>query len=158
MQHRLQRLRAEKVIRAEVAIVDPKAVGQGMAMLVELGLERDQPESLPALHAWIARTDQIQEAWYVSGRGDATLVVTATDIEAFDTVMVGLMEANRTVRKFTTSGVLRALKRERVVAVEVGDRWRLFFAGAPPWSDVVRWGHATQPTSYTWLGRQTASA
>jgi Lrp/AsnC family transcriptional regulator, leucine-responsive regulatory protein len=117
-QRRLQRLRDIGVITGEVAIVAPKAVGQGVSMLVALELEQDRPELLPALHRWISHSAQIQSAWYVTGQGDITLVVTAADIEAFDAFMVRFLTENRSIRRFTTSVVLRTLKRGSAVAID----------------------------------------
>ena len=110
-QRRLQRLREDKVILGDVAVLDPKRVGQAVTMLVEIELERDRPEQLPAFHQWIQRTPQVQQAWYVTGRGDYTLVVVTASIEDFDALMERLMTDNRNVRKFTTSVVLKTVKR-----------------------------------------------
>jgi Lrp/AsnC family transcriptional regulator, leucine-responsive regulatory protein len=110
-QRRLQRLRDLKVIIGETAIVDPRKVGQPLTLLVELELERDRPELMPALQAWLVGTDAVQQAWNVTGRGDFLLVVTAASIEDFDALMERLMDANRNVRKFTTSVALKTVKR-----------------------------------------------
>lgn len=116
-QRRLQKLRESRILTGEFALVDPRKVGRGMTFLVELELERDRPELLPALRAWIEGTDDIQQAWYITGRGDCLLVITAGSVEDFDALMDRLMEANRNVRKFTTSLALKTLKRGLAVPV-----------------------------------------
>jgi Lrp/AsnC family transcriptional regulator, leucine-responsive regulatory protein len=116
-QRRLQRLRDLKVITGEIAVVDPRKVGRPMTFLVELELERDRPELLPALRAWIDRADEVQQAWYITGRSDCLIVVTAAGVEKFDQLMERLMEANRNVRKFTTSLALKTMKRGLAVAI-----------------------------------------
>jgi Lrp/AsnC family transcriptional regulator, leucine-responsive regulatory protein len=116
-QRRLQRLRDLKVITAEIAVVDPRRVGRAMTFLVELELERDRPELLPALRAWIDRADEVQQAWCITGRADCLMVVTAAGVEEFDLLMERLMEANRNVRKFTTSLALKTMKRGLALAV-----------------------------------------
>ena len=116
-QRRLQRLREEKVITGEVAIVDPKRVGSHVTMLVELELERDRPELLPALHQWLAKAPEVQQAWSITGRGDYTLVVLSPSIEAFDALMERMLADNRNIRKFTTSVALKTLKRSLAVPV-----------------------------------------
>ena len=117
-QRRVQRLRDDKVIIGAISIVDPHRVGRPITLLVELELERDRPELLPALQNWIAKTDAIQQAWHVTGRGDLLLVVTAQSIEDFDALMERLMTGNRNVRKFTTSVALKTLKRGLAVPVD----------------------------------------
>jgi Lrp/AsnC family leucine-responsive transcriptional regulator len=116
-QRRLKRLRDEKMILGEVAILDPKRTGNAVTMLVELELERDRPELLPALHQWIAKAPEVQQAWSITGRGDYMLVVLSTSIEAFDALMERMLGDNRNIRKFTTSVVLKTLKRGLAVPI-----------------------------------------
>lgn len=117
-QRRLQKLRDDKVILRDVSIVDPKKVGASVSMLVEVELERDRPELLPPFLRWVAETPEVQEAWCTSGRGDYTLVILAQSVEHFDTLADRMMERNANIRKFTTSVVLKTLKRTLAVTVE----------------------------------------
>lgn len=116
-QRRLQRLREVGVIAGEVVVVEPKAAGMPLTLLVELELDYDRPEHLPGLHKWIARTGEVQSAWQVTGRGDYVLVVLAASIESFDELMTAMMAANRNVRKFTTRVALKTLKRSLAVPI-----------------------------------------
>lgn len=116
-QRRLQRLRDAKVIERNVALVDPKRVGGRVTLLVEIELERERPELLPGLHQWIARTPEVQQAWSLTGRGDYTMVVVVRSIDDFDTLSSEMMESNPNIRKFTTSVVLKHIKRSLEVPV-----------------------------------------
>ena len=116
-QRRLQRLRDEKVILRDVAVVDPRSLGPSVTLLVELELERDRPELLPSLHQWISRTPEVQQAWCLTGRGDYTLVVVTGSIDTFDALADRMMADNPNIRKFTTSVVLKQLKRSLEVPV-----------------------------------------
>ncbi|MBW9115264.1 Lrp/AsnC family transcriptional regulator [Rhizobium cauense] len=117
-QRRLQKLREERVILRDVSIVDPRKVGRPVSMLVEVELERDRPELLPPFMRWVTETPEVQEAWGTSGRGDYTLVITAQSVEHFDALADRMMELNRNIRKFTTSVVLKTLKRGLAVPVD----------------------------------------
>jgi Lrp/AsnC family transcriptional regulator, leucine-responsive regulatory protein len=110
VQRRIQRLRDDKIIQAEVAVVAPRALGQILTFIVELELERDRPELMPALLKWINAQEAIQQCWYVTGRGDYMMVILAPNVESFDALMERLMDQNRNVRKFTTSLALRTVK------------------------------------------------
>jgi Lrp/AsnC family leucine-responsive transcriptional regulator len=116
-QRRLQRLREDKVIIGEVAVLDPKRIGCNVTMLVEIELERDRPELLPALHQWLGKAPEVQQAWSITGRGDYTLVVLSSSIEAFNMFMERMMDDNRNIRKFTTRVVLKTLKRGLAVPI-----------------------------------------
>jgi Lrp/AsnC family transcriptional regulator, leucine-responsive regulatory protein len=110
-QRRVQRMRDCGVIAGDAVVIEPKTVGVRLSMLVELELERDRPELLSALHAWIAKSEQIQQAWHITGRGDYVIIVLAKSIEDFDALMERMLAENRNVRKFTTSVALKTLKR-----------------------------------------------
>lgn len=117
-QRRLQKLREDKVILRDVSVVDPRKVGSVVAMLVEVELERDRPELLPPFLRWVSETPEVQEAWGTSGRGDYTLVILCQSVDHFDRLADRMMECNANIRKFTTSVVLKTLKRGLVVPVE----------------------------------------
>lgn len=69
------------------------------------------------LHRWIASTPEVQQAWCLTGRGDYTLVVVTASIEHFDTLADEMMGVNANIRKFTTSVVLKNLKRSLAIPV-----------------------------------------
>lgn len=119
VQRRIQRLRDDKIIQAEVAIVAQRALGQILTFIVELELERDRPELMPMLLKWINGHEAIQQCWYVTGRGDYMMVVPAPNVETFDALMEKLMDQNRNVRKFTTSLALRTVKQSLRVSADV---------------------------------------
>ncbi len=118
VQRRLKKLREAGVIQRTVTLLDPKAVGQSLSLIVELELERDRHDLLPPLQQWIAREGAIQNAWFVTGRGDLVLSITAASIENFDAFMERMLAEHRVIRKYTTSVVLKTLKRSLAVALD----------------------------------------
>src|ERR1700750_1242016 len=62
VQRRIARLRDDGVITADVAIVDPKAVGRSLTMIVDIEVERERPELMAVLKRWIAAEPAVQEA------------------------------------------------------------------------------------------------
>jgi Lrp/AsnC family transcriptional regulator, leucine-responsive regulatory protein len=118
VQRRIARLRAEAVIIAEVAIVDPRSVGRSLTLIVDIEVERERPELMAVLKRWIADEPAIQEAWYVTGDGDFVLVVTARDVEGYDALMQKLVTENSNVRRFRTRVALGTLKRGASVPVD----------------------------------------
>jgi Lrp/AsnC family transcriptional regulator, leucine-responsive regulatory protein len=110
-QRRIQKLRAAKVILADVAVVDPKALGLALTMIVELEVDHDRPERLAALHKWLSSQPEIQNVWHVTGRGDYIISLMVPGIEDFDAFMATLTAKNPNVRKYTTSVALKTLRR-----------------------------------------------
>ncbi|MBB4018408.1 DNA-binding Lrp family transcriptional regulator [Chelatococcus caeni] len=118
VQRRLARLRDGGVITAEVAVLDAKAAGFPLTMIVDIEVERERPELLSAFKRWIAREGAIQEAWYVTGDSDFVLVVAARDVEDYDALMQRLVSENPNIRRFRTRVTLGTLKRGATVPLE----------------------------------------
>jgi DNA-binding Lrp family transcriptional regulator len=118
VQRRMTRLREAGIIAAEVAVVDPKAAGFPLTMIVDIEVERERPELLAAFKRWVGAEPAIQEAWYVTGDSDFVLIVTARDVEGFDTLMQRLVAENANVRRFRTRVALGTLKRGLAVPLE----------------------------------------
>ena len=118
---RLQRLWRHGVIEAQVAVVNPRAVGRPLVMIVGVEIERERPEDLRELKRWLAAEPAVQQAWYVTGESDFTLVITARDTEDYDAFMQRLVAENRNVRRFRTSVALSTLKRGLAVPVQEAD-------------------------------------
>lgn len=108
------------MIEAQVAVVNPKAAGRPLVMIVGLEIERERPEHLFELKRWLANEPAVQQAWYVTGDADFTLIITAQDTEDYDQFMQRLVAENRNVRKFKTSVALSTLKRGLVVPLDDG--------------------------------------
>lgn len=110
VQRRIKRLRAERVIVAEVAVLDRRAVGRLMTFIVGLEIERENYTALAHFRRWVSAQPEIQQAYYVTGQVDLMLVIVAEDVEAFDRVAARIMENNPQIRRMTTNVVLEPLK------------------------------------------------
>ncbi len=110
IQRRLKRLRDNKVISAEVAVVSPKAVGQLMTFIISIELERDNIESLRKFKNRIENEPRVQQCYYVTGESDFILVICARDMEAFDRFTQELFFDVSNVRRYKTSVVMERTK------------------------------------------------
>lgn len=117
VQRRITRMRDARVIRAEVAIVDPESVGRPLTIVVDVEVERERAELLAAFKRWIAEEPAVQEAWYVTGDGDYVLIVSARDMAEYDQLMQRMLADNGNVRRFRTRVALATLKRGAAVPV-----------------------------------------
>ncbi len=118
---RIQRLRDLRVIEAEVAIVNPKALNRRSMMIVELTIDRDNPEDLFDLRRWITQEPAVQQCWYVTGQADFILVVTARDMDEYDQLIERLLAENHNVNRFSTSVVLKTTKRGWSLPTNISD-------------------------------------
>jgi DNA-binding Lrp family transcriptional regulator len=115
---RLKRLKAEGVIQANVAVVDPARMGRPTFFVVALEVERERPELMSRLRQWLSNEDQVQQVFYVTGSADFILVITARDVDSYDALMGRLMTDNPNIRRFTTNVALGVSKRGLFVPVD----------------------------------------
>lgn len=110
VQRRIKRLRETGVIAREVAVLNPKALGQSMTFVVEVEMERERSEVLDAFRYQMDADDNVQQCYYVTGAYDFVLIVTARDMEDFEEFTQRTFFDNSNVRRFTTSIVMRPIK------------------------------------------------
>jgi Lrp/AsnC family transcriptional regulator, leucine-responsive regulatory protein len=119
IQRRIRRMRAEGVIVRDAAIVDPGHVGRPTLFLVSLQVERERPELLAQLRAWLAAQEHVQQAFYVTGEADFVVVITAPDTETYDALMSRMVSENPNVKRFTTNVALSVVKRGLTIPIPV---------------------------------------
>ena len=106
---RLRRLRAAKVIMADVSLIDPSRLAPSITIhvLVELlhsGLRQEQ-----AFAAKLAQRSEVIGAWNVTGRTDFLLTVTVPSIEAYQRFSDETLASDENVRGFETLVSLREI-------------------------------------------------
>jgi len=111
IQRRLKRLRETGVIQAQVAVLDPQRIGGSTLFLANLQLAQEHPERMNRLRAWLLACPEVQQAYYVTGESDFTLLVCAPDPTRYETLMARLLAENPDVLRYTTSVVLAPVKR-----------------------------------------------
>lgn len=81
---RIQKLEQEGVIRARVALLEPKKVNVGVTVFVSITTSEHSLEWLERFHAVIQDFPEVVEAYRMSGQVDYLLRVTVPDIESYD--------------------------------------------------------------------------
>ena len=106
VQRRLKRMRDHRVISAEVAVVSPKAVGQMMTFIISVELERESIKHLNSFKKKVSEEARIQQCYYVTGGSDFIMVVTAKDMEDFETFSQQMFFDDSNIRRYKTSVVM----------------------------------------------------
>lgn len=107
---RLAALRAAKVIEAEIAVVDPRAVGRRITMIVTVTLEREHSDVITSFKQACRERPEVMQCYYVTGQSDFVMVLTARSMEAYDAFVEDFLFANRNVRRFETMVVMDRVK------------------------------------------------
>jgi len=90
---RIQRLRAEGVIEATVALVKPEAVGCGLTVFMAIEARDHSPEWLGSFTTAVAGRPEVLEVHRMAGDIDYLLRVAVSDMAAFDTFYRELIAA-----------------------------------------------------------------
>ena len=85
VKRRVDRLRADGVLKGFTAVVDPVALGWGVEGFVELYCEGRVPPS--ALREIVADIPEVVAAWTVTGGADALVQIRASDMGHFEQVL-----------------------------------------------------------------------
>lgn len=107
---RLAALRQAGVIQAEVAVIDPRAVGRRITMVVTVTLEREHSDVITEFKRACRETVEITQCYYVTGQADFVLVLTSRSMEAYDAFVERFLFSNRNVRRFETMVVMDRVK------------------------------------------------
>lgn len=107
---RLQRLREAGVIAADIAVVNPAAVGRRVTLIVSVTLEREQTDVVSAFKRAAREAADVMQCYYVTGSVDFIMILTARSMEAYDAFVERFLFANRNVRRFETYVVMDRVK------------------------------------------------
>ena len=107
---RLARLRARGVIEADIAVIDPRAVGRRITMVVTVTLEREHSDVISEFKRAARDSAEIMQCYYVTGPADFIMVLTAPSMEGYDAFVERFLFANRNVRRFETYVVMDRVK------------------------------------------------
>jgi len=110
VQRRLKRMRKDKTIDREIAVINPTAVDQNMTFVITVKLERERLDMLDAFRSIVKKDTQIQQCYYVTGEADFIIICTAKDMKDFEVLTHRLFFDNLNVRSFKTSVVMDRTK------------------------------------------------
>lgn len=110
VQRRLKKLRDNKVIEREVALLNPSALGYNMTFIIMVELERERMNMLDAFKRKVKSEPLVQQSYYITGDADFTLICVAKNMEDFESLTHRLFFDDDNVRRFRTSVVMNRTK------------------------------------------------
>lgn len=117
---RVRRLVEAGVIERQVALLNPAAVGAGLAALVEVSLDRQGAEHMDAFEARAVAESCVQQVWRVSPGPDFVLVVQVADMPAYQALTQRLFTQDANVRNVKAFFSVKRAKFETRVTMPVG--------------------------------------
>ncbi len=110
VQRRLTRLRNEKVIEAEVAIISPSAAGVGISCVVDVVLHEGSSKSIDKFKAAMKNCPEVAQCYYVTGTYDFVLIVHTRDMAHFEAFSKKHLMDNPNLKHFYTHVVMDKVK------------------------------------------------
>jgi DNA-binding Lrp family transcriptional regulator len=104
---RLKRLRREKVIVADIAVVRAGAVGLPLMVHVLVSLEREKAADLDAFIRKLRTRPEVRHASYVTGDADFALVLHLAGMDDYEAFTREVFHADKNVKSFRTLVVIR---------------------------------------------------
>ncbi|MDB5556369.1 MAG: AsnC family transcriptional regulator protein [Rhizobium sp.] len=118
VQRRIKRLTEAGVISANVAVVDPEAVGQAITIFVEIEVFSETADQIESAKREFARTPEIQQCYYVTGEADFILVVVVPAMADYEALTRRLFFGNNNVKRFRTFVAMDRVKVGLAVPLE----------------------------------------
>ncbi len=110
IQRRLNKLRAAKVIEADIAVVSPKAADRPIIMLVAVELARERSDIIDRFKRAVRDRPEVMSAYYVTGETDFVLIVSARDMSDYEAFTRDFFYNNADIKGFKTTVVMDRIK------------------------------------------------
>jgi Lrp/AsnC family transcriptional regulator, leucine-responsive regulatory protein len=101
VRRRLKVLRDQKVIIADVALVDPRR--RGLAFIVQVVFEREDVDAVSAFCRQMLTEPAVSQCYATSGECDYWLMVHASTPEDYEAWGQRVLMSNPTIRRYSTS-------------------------------------------------------
>ncbi len=107
---RVRRLERDGYIEGYLARLNPRKLGAGMILLVELTLDRTTPDMFARFHETIAAIPEVMECFMVAGGFDYMLKIRVADMTAYRTLLGDKLTALPGVLQTHTYVVMEEVK------------------------------------------------
>lgn len=110
IQRRIKRLRDEHVIVAEQAVLDPKALGRSLTLIVAVSLKIGRASINEQFKSTMMVAEEVQQCYAVAGDQDFILIISVMDMYEYEVLTHRLFHSNEAVQKFHTTVVMETVK------------------------------------------------
>lgn len=110
VQRRLQRLRQDKIIEADISIVSPTAAGIGITCVVDVTLELGNSKVIDAFKELLSSCPEVMQCYYVAGVYDFILIINTRDMKHYENFSKRYFMDNTDVKQFCTHVVIDKVK------------------------------------------------
>jgi Lrp/AsnC family transcriptional regulator, leucine-responsive regulatory protein len=110
VQRRLQRLRKDKIIEADISIISPSAAGFEITCVVDVTLHLGNSEVIDNFKALMSGCAEVMQCYYVTGAYDFVVILHTKDMRRYEDFSKKYLMDNPTVKQFYTHVVMDKVK------------------------------------------------
>jgi Lrp/AsnC family leucine-responsive transcriptional regulator len=118
---RVQRLRAEGIIAADVSLVDPFRVGRSLIVFASVTLERQREDLLENFERKMLAHAEVMQCYFISGDADYLVVVSVPDMAAYNDFARRVFANEPNIRMFRSSFALSRVKYQTKIPLGESD-------------------------------------
>jgi Lrp/AsnC family transcriptional regulator, leucine-responsive regulatory protein len=107
---RLRTLRQSGLVEADVAMLNPLALGLGLLVFVEVSLLSQADDQLKAFEERMMSEPDVLQCYFVTGQYDYFLIVHVADMEAYYQFVRRVLSGTQGVRHFESKFPMRRVK------------------------------------------------
>jgi Lrp/AsnC family leucine-responsive transcriptional regulator len=107
---RVRNLEREGLISRYVTLLDPRRIGLGVSVFVQITLERQVEEALERFERAISAYEEVMECYLMTGDADYLIRVVVPDIEALERFIVNQLSKLPGVANIRSSFALKQVK------------------------------------------------
>lgn len=115
---RIRDMREAGIISADVAMVDPFALGYGMLAFLEVSLANQADEQMQEFEARMGKESEVMQCYFVSGDYDYFLVVHVVDMDAYYQFVRRAISGSGNVRHFQSRFPMKRAKFDTRIAFD----------------------------------------
>ena len=117
---RLSKLKANGIIKSEIAVLSPSAIGNSLTAIIRVSVERENPELLAKFKNAMKVRPEIMQCYYVTGDTDFVVIATVRDLKHFEELTGEVFAKHPNVRRSSTNFVVDPVKVGLSIPVESG--------------------------------------
>ena len=110
VQRRITRLRKNKIIKADISIISPDAVGLGITCVVDVTLHLGNSKEIEGFKKLISACPEVMQCYYVTGTYDFVVIVMTRDMKHYEEFSKKYFMDNAHVKQFYTHVVMDKVK------------------------------------------------
>ncbi|MHA4810945.1 Lrp/AsnC family transcriptional regulator [Flavitalea flava] len=110
IQRRITKLRQEKIIEADIAVISPKAIGLGITCIIDVVLHEGSSKAIDKFKEAMQACMEVAQCYYVTGTYDFVLIVNTKDMSHFEEFSKKNLMDSPNVKHFYTHVVMDRVK------------------------------------------------